>query len=581
MQGRFSSSTLARRDHLALLLPLLLVTGPFLVLPAIFGFLASFTSFSPFALHLRFTGLANYASLLEDGYFKGAFRTAAAFSFSAVVLELAIGMGVAWLLREPFRGRGAVRMVLLLPWLVSPVASGVMWHFLYESSEGIPNYFLGLLHVPLQPSPLGLKGFAFAATLVVEVWRTAPLASFLLLPGFSLIPRQLWEHATLEGATLLSQFRHIALPSLRPLVLTVAMLLAGTALGTFDSILILTHGGPGTETLTPAVYSFQRAFQVNNWPLGATSAWFITAAVAAVGGALSRAFAPGGGPVSGLRQGLGRGRRRRKGVRAVLLALVIIASVLPLAWTALASVGIHPDNVASPPTWSIRPTLESYAEVGAAEAGFWKELASSITTSAASTLLTVVISFLGAYSLVHSRMRGKRRLVQGFLVLASLPAMAYVIPLDAAMRVLVLHDTFIGVVLAQAAIFAPLAVYVLFGYLAQVTFDFEEAAKLEGASPWRTIVEVILPMNAPGVAAAAIIVFVLNWNSFLAPMVITTDHVRTIPIAMSDFFTFDRELEWPTAAAALTISLVPLAALAAASSRVRQRFFLGAVEDAG
>ncbi len=285
--------------------------------------------------------------------------------------------------------------------------------------------------------------------------------------------------------------------------------------------------------------------------------------------------------MSGPRTGLGRSTRRRRRVRALLLALLIIASVLPLAWTVLASIGVHPDNVSSPPAWSIQPTLEPYAEVGLAEQGFWGELTSSITTSTASTLLTIVISFLAAYSLVHSRMRRKRRLVQGFLVLASLPAMAYAIPLDAAMRTLGLHDTFMGVVLAQAAIFAPLAVYVLFGYLAQVTFDFEEAARIEGASPWRTIVEVVLPMNAPGVAAAAIIVFVLNWNSFLAPMVITTHHVRTIPIAMSDFFTFDRELEWPTAAAALTISLVPLAALVAATSRVLQRFVLGSVKDTG
>ncbi len=285
------SPILTRRVHLVLLLPLLLVMGPFLLWPVTFGFFASFTNFSPFTLHLRFTGLVNYASLIRDGYFREAIRTDGVFSALAVALELAVGMAIAWLLREPFRGRAAVRMVLLLPWLVSPIGSGVMWHFLYESSAGIPNYFFALLSLPNQPSPLGLRGSAFLATLAVEVWRTAPLASFLLLPGFSQIPRQFWEHATLEGATLLTQVWHIAVPALRPLLLTVAMLLAGTALGTFDSILILTHGGPGTETLTPALYSFQKAFQVNNWPLGATAAWFIAAAVVVLGGlyvALSR-----------------------------------------------------------------------------------------------------------------------------------------------------------------------------------------------------------------------------------------------------------------------------------------------------
>ena len=264
---------------------------PFLLWPVTFGFLASFTSYSPFEPHPRIVGLANYASLIGDGYFRAAFRTIAVFSLSAVAAELVIGLGVAWLLREPFRGRGLIRVILLLPWLVSPIANGVMWHFLYEGSAGIPNYLLALLGIPLQPSPLGLRGLALPATLIAEVWRTAPLVSFLLLPGFSSIPRQLWEHSVLEGASIPTQLRFIVLPWLRPLILTVAMLLLGGALGTFDSILILTHGGPGTETLTPALYSFQKAFQVNNWPLGAASAWFIVAAVLAAGGiylALSR-----------------------------------------------------------------------------------------------------------------------------------------------------------------------------------------------------------------------------------------------------------------------------------------------------
>lgn len=276
-------SCLTRRDRLILLLPLLLVIGPFLLWPVAFGFFASFTSYSPFESHPHLTGFANYASLIGDQYFRSAFRTIAVFSLSAVVAELMIGLAVAWLMREPFRGRGFIRVILLIPWLVSPVANGVMWHFLYESSAGIPNYLLALLNLPLQPSPLGLRGYALFATLIAEVWRTAPLVSFLLVPGFSSIPRQLWEHATLEGVSVFNQVRSIALPSMRPLLLTVAMLLVGNTLGTFDSILILTHGGPGTETLTPALYSFQKAFQVNNWPLGATSAWFVFVAVILVG----------------------------------------------------------------------------------------------------------------------------------------------------------------------------------------------------------------------------------------------------------------------------------------------------------
>jgi ABC-type glycerol-3-phosphate transport system permease component len=273
-------------------------------------------------------------------------------------------------------------------------------------------------------------------------------------------------------------------------------------------------------------------------------------------------------------------KARQKRRRTILIAVALAVFCLPVAWTLLASVGIRPDTSSYPPRWTFPPFLDEYREVGIAEKGFWDELLTSAATSAISTAVTVAACFLAGYALVHSRLRAKTRFAQGFLILASLPVMAYVIPLNDTMKALSLHDTFAGVSLAQAAIFAPLALYVLFGYLSQVSFEFEEAARLEGASPVRTLLRIILPMNAPGVAATAIIIFVLNWNSFLAPMIVSTSHVRTIPMAMSDFFMVDRELEWPTAAAALITSLLPLVAVVTVAHRALERFFLGSPREA-
>jgi ABC-type glycerol-3-phosphate transport system permease component len=275
-----------------------------------------------------------------------------------------------------------------------------------------------------------------------------------------------------------------------------------------------------------------------------------------------------------------REKTRQKRRRAILITVALAAFCLPIAWTLLASFGIRPDASSYPPKWTFPPFLDEYKEVGIAEKGFWNEILASTTTSVVSTAATTLACFLAAYALVHSRLRRKTRVAQGFLVLASLPVMAYVIPLNDTIKAMSLYDTFAGVSLAQAAIFAPLGLYVLFGYLSQVSFDFEEAARLEGASPVRTLLRVILPMNAPGVAATAIVIFVLNWNSFLAPMIVSTSHVRTIPMAMSDFFMVDRELEWPTAAAALIASVLPVVAVVAVTHRMLERFFLGSPREA-
>jgi multiple sugar transport system permease protein len=274
---------LTNRQRLLLLAPLGLVLVPFLFWPAGFGLIASFTNYGPAQRNLRWVGFDNYTAILRSQQFRAASLNAAKFTFITVTAEIVIGFALAYLLRQPFRGRGLIQVALLLPWLVSPIANGVMWHFLFDLRTGLYSFLPALLGGAAPPSPLGLRGWAAPTLMAVDVWRMAPLATFLLVPGLAAIPADRWEQARLDGAPLLSRVRHVALPDLWPLLATVAMLLIGGGLGAFDTVLILTGGGPGSETLTPGLYSYQQAFQVNNWPAGATSAWLIMAAMALVG----------------------------------------------------------------------------------------------------------------------------------------------------------------------------------------------------------------------------------------------------------------------------------------------------------
>ena len=272
-----------------------------------------------------------------------------------------------------------------------------------------------------------------------------------------------------------------------------------------------------------------------------------------------------------------RAQRRRDAVtRVVLLSAALAAFLLPLVWTALASLGLLPNNSTRPPSWKGSVTLDHFTEVGIAEPTFWQELATSTASAACAASLTVGVSFLAAYGLARSRFPGERLLTQSFLVFASLPAMAYVIPLSDLMRRAHLVDTFAGVVLTEAAVTAPLAVYVMHGALSQLSPEWEEAAWLDGAGLFRVIGEVVLPLAAPSLAATAIVLFVLDWNLLLVALVLTAGEIKTVPVAMIDFFTFERELEWPTAAAALVISLAPVALLVGFLHRVLGRFSLDA-----
>ncbi len=268
-------------------------------------------------------------------------------------------------------------------------------------------------------------------------------------------------------------------------------------------------------------------------------------------------------------------RRREFRLRKAALAAVLVIFLLPLAWTVLAAIGFLPNNSRRPPTWTLHLTLDHFAEVGIAAPSFWIELATSTGVSLGAALVTVAASFLGAYGLARSRWRGERTITQGFLVLASLPAMAFVIPLADLMRRVNLVDNVPGLLLGEAAVTAPLAVYVLRGFLSGLSPEWEEAARLDGASLLTILRGIVLPMAAPTVVATAVILFVMDWNMLLVPLVLSGVAVKTLPVAMIDFFTFERGLDWPTAAAALVISLVPLLVLIAALHRILDRFTLG------
>ncbi len=273
---------MTRRERLLLLLPLVLIIGPFLLWPMIYGFALTFTNAGPFQVSPRFIGLNNYLNALGDNVFRTALVNMIVFTTITVLAEMVLGLAVALALREPFRGRGLLRLALLLPWLLSPSASGVMWHNLLNNESGMLTYGTTLLRLPPLPYALGLDT-SYWTVIVTEIWRKTPLVIFLILPGLLAIPRVHWDQARIDGLPAVSRIRHVALPHLRLLLLTIALLMAGDAFGMSESVHFLTGGGPGSITMTPGVYSYNQAIVAQNWTAGGTPGWFIAGAVLIIG----------------------------------------------------------------------------------------------------------------------------------------------------------------------------------------------------------------------------------------------------------------------------------------------------------
>jgi ABC-type sugar transport system permease subunit len=274
---------LTTSERTLLIAPLGIVLSIWLLIPALLGLISTLTNYAPVEPAVGWVGLRNFLSILSDRTFGAAVRNIAIFTIVAVPLQLVVGFCLADALRRPFRGRSTARVILLLPWLVSPIASGVMWHFLFASETGFLGFAYRSIGLAAPPSPLSQHGLALLTIVLVETWRVAPLVAFLLLPGLSSIPRERWEDSTIDGLSWAGQLRHVAIPALRPLILAVTMLLIGGSLATFDGVLTMTGGGPGTETVTPALYSYGKAFTFSDWPIGAASGWLIGGAVLLAG----------------------------------------------------------------------------------------------------------------------------------------------------------------------------------------------------------------------------------------------------------------------------------------------------------
>jgi ABC-type glycerol-3-phosphate transport system permease component len=235
---------------------------------------------------------------------------------------------------------------------------------------------------------------------------------------------------------------------------------------------------------------------------------------------------------------------------------------------------VLPDNTLSPPAWTLPPRWDTYLEIRDEQTHFWEEFLLSAVVSLLTTALTVTVAFMAAYGLARSTFKFRTHFVHLLFILACLPPIAYVLPLREIYHLIRLQDTFWGVTLAETALFAPLATYILYGSLAQLSIEAEESARLDGASLPLLLTRIILPILSPVVLATAVLVFVLSWNQFILPLVLTDIHVKVLPVQMRDFFTLEREFEWPKAAAVIILSLLPAAIFVAAAHRALEQLRL-------
>jgi trehalose/maltose transport system permease protein len=199
----------------------------------------------------RFVGIDNYLDALGSSEFWEAMKTTLLFTGISVGLELAIGLGMALVMHQAFRGRALLRAVVLVPWAILTVVTAITWRTIFEPELGFVNTMLSTLSLPGGDVVwLGQEGYALGVMILADVWKTAPFMALLLLAGLQGIPDELHDAAKVDGASTWQRFRRITLPLLSPAIAVALIFRTLDALRVFDLPYVLTKGANGTETLS-------------------------------------------------------------------------------------------------------------------------------------------------------------------------------------------------------------------------------------------------------------------------------------------------------------------------------------------
>lgn len=239
---------------------------------------------------------------------------------------------------------------------------------------------------------------------------------------------------------------------------------------------------------------------------------------------------------------------------AMLIALAVLC-VAPIAVIFTTSLRQQVDIFAEPLNFIFTPTLENYRAV-LQEDKFDRYLLNSLFVGVVSTLITLVLGCMAAYGLARFRFPGRHTLAYTTLLLRTVPLAVMAIPVFLIWNEWKLVNSLWGLVLLYVAVNLPFTIWLLYGFVLQVPIELEEAAAMDGCGPLRVFTKVLLPLMAPGLAAASIFTFRIAWNEFILALVLTDRHTRTLPVAASLFIT-DMGVDWGRVMAMGSLIAIP------------------------
>lgn len=259
-----------------LVLPTIIILLAIAIFPLVYSLNVSFRDYD-IRLHLErypFIGLANYARMFKDSRFFNSLVNTVLMTVGELSLQFPIGLGLALLFAQEFKGKKIVLPLIILPMMVTPIVVAYMGRLIFETRSGPVNYMLNIVGIE------SLQWHASAQTalltvILIDTWEWTPFVMMILLAGLLALPQEPFESAKVDGASGWQIFKYLTLPLLKPVISLVIILRILDMLRVFDVIYMLTMGGPGTSTENVNLYAYLSAFRYWNIGYASSMAWFL------------------------------------------------------------------------------------------------------------------------------------------------------------------------------------------------------------------------------------------------------------------------------------------------------------------
>ncbi|MDK2896812.1 MAG: multiple sugar transport system permease protein [Candidatus Atribacteria bacterium] len=272
-----SSFEKKRNVILLLLLPSMVLIFGLLIYPLIYSFYISLLDFNLTRPGVTpFIGLNNYIQALSDGFFLSSLLRTIYFAGVTVSVEIVLGLAVALLLKQKFRGRGLVRGLVILPWALPTVVNGIMWKWIYNANYGALNALLsGMGLIDSYQLWLGEPMRALHSVMFANIWKETPVGVLMILAVLEGISEELYEAARVDGANTWQRFRYITLPLIKPMIGVLFVIKIVWAIREFDLIYIVTRGGPAGGTTVLSYLAYLNGFKFFKMGYASAISYFI------------------------------------------------------------------------------------------------------------------------------------------------------------------------------------------------------------------------------------------------------------------------------------------------------------------